>query len=383
MYHFKFEVNKQIFFSEFYEKKYYLLKNGAHVENFTWPLLDSALFSWSPDDGSMLLYKNGRVDSQEYVETFLDITTQRQRVIKDALYKNLKSGATLVLNKINNHIAEINDLCKELSQFVGVKTNANGYVAFGGDGSFGKHWDTHDVFAVQLIGKKLWRIYAPTFENPLPHQGSKEFVDECPSVPEIEIVLDEGDVLYLPRGWWHEALPIEGEESFHITVGLFPAKVMDYLIWACGKYLPLDKCGREMLHEGVDSTAVLKIFAERVSSILTQEGTLDEFFSLIRENERMGSRFHISDISRQHSAEEKVFTHVTINSSRNTPTAGGFIIANGIKLKLDAATEQLITELIVLDRSTESSDLMVKKVLSSTEENILKKLSELDVIEVY
>lgn len=46
--------------------------------------------------------------------------------------------------------------------------------------------------------------------------------------PELDVVLEPGDVLYLPRGWWHNPSPL-GEESLHLAIGTFPALVMDYL----------------------------------------------------------------------------------------------------------------------------------------------------------
>eukprot|EP01037_Dinobryon_pediforme_P025857 gene25857-28165_t len=101
-----------------------------------------------------------------------------------------------------------------LSTFTGLKTVANGYVAFGGDGTFGKHWDTHDVFAVQLLGRKQWQV--PIFDE----------------------ILEAGDVLYIPRGWWHRAIPLENQETFHIAAGVHTAKVTDFVAWIVEQLLP-------------------------------------------------------------------------------------------------------------------------------------------------
>ena len=46
--------------------------------------------------------------------------------------------------------------------------------------------------------------------------------------------LNDGDVLYIPRGWWHEAFPL-GEPSLHLTVSLTPPTAMDYLGWVMAR----------------------------------------------------------------------------------------------------------------------------------------------------
>ncbi|MFJ5679071.1 JmjC domain-containing protein [Streptomyces sp. NPDC093097] len=57
---------------------------------------------------------------------------------------------------------------------------------------------------------------------------------EAPPPPEgepvAEIVLRAGDMLYLPRGWWHAVNATEGR-SLHLTCGLTPTTGADLLTW--------------------------------------------------------------------------------------------------------------------------------------------------------
>jgi hypothetical protein len=46
--------------------------------------------------------------------------------------------------------------------------------------------------------------------------------------------LNDGDTLYIPRGWWHEAFPLS-EPSLHITVSLTPPTALDYLGWVMSR----------------------------------------------------------------------------------------------------------------------------------------------------
>lgn len=278
---FSLDISFEKFLDESYEKRFYLSRSSVDVANITWSKLDAALFSWPADDGTLILYDGGRISIDDYTEKYLDVAALKTRVVKDIFYNYIEKGATLVLNKLNGHMPEISDMCRQVSKQLGVKCNANGYVAFGGSGSFGRHWDTHDVFAIQVIGKKRWRIYTPTFEKPLAHQNSKKDLHSCPTDPVLEVVLEPGDVLYLPRGWWHEAVPIPGEESFHISVGLFPPKIIDYLLWTAGNKMTNYLEGRHALRSEGGNKQSIAEFVERLQREMLGHDNLSDFFESV------------------------------------------------------------------------------------------------------
>jgi hypothetical protein len=43
-------------------------------------------------------------------------------------------------------------------------------------------------------------------------------------------MLQDGDLLYIPRGWWHVAVPVD-EPTLHLTVGLHHATGLDFAYW--------------------------------------------------------------------------------------------------------------------------------------------------------
>src|SRR5262249_43855236 len=81
----------------------------------------------------------------------------------------------------------------------------------------GIHYDTHDVFVLQLKGRKHWTIYDAPVTLPLKHQKS-DWIARPDSVTE-DRVLAPGDLLYLPRGFLHQAVSLD-ESSLHLTVGV-------------------------------------------------------------------------------------------------------------------------------------------------------------------
>jgi ribosomal protein L16 Arg81 hydroxylase len=53
----------------------------------------------------------------------------------------------------------------------------------------------------------------------------------APDEPIDEFTLHAGDVLHVPRGWWHAAAASAGEPSLHLSFGLSPHTGVDLLSW--------------------------------------------------------------------------------------------------------------------------------------------------------
>lgn len=307
--------------------------------------INEALFAWDPREGSIALFNNGRLPLEQYTESFWDVGIQRCRIIKDVFYAYLRAGATLVLNRLETKSPIIGQLALEIARFVGEKAVANGYAAFGGEGTFAKHWDTHDVFAVQLIGRKHWKVFAPTFELPLTHQKSKERKHECPTEPVFDGILEAGDVLYLPRGWWHEAIPLDQEETFHIAVGIHTTHIVDYIAWACAQVLTQQLAFRQTLRCNQDHQSAIRAALACMPDILLDPQTLRAFQETSRENERVVSAFAIEQFSREGMQPGFGDKTLALNTHRWT-TESAHLVANGLSLRLDASSAQIVEQLL-------------------------------------
>jgi 50S ribosomal protein L16 3-hydroxylase len=72
-------------------------------------------------------------------------------------------------------------------------------------GSVGAHLDSYDVFLVQGQGKRRWRFHTKKTEN-------TRFVEGQPLrvlarfAPHVDVVLEKGDMLYLPPGFGHHGI---------------------------------------------------------------------------------------------------------------------------------------------------------------------------------
>ena len=381
MTHIDFGMNRQKFFDENYDKQWFLQRQAFRTGKFTWQDLDRALYSWEPQGRQIRLFKDGPVPSEQFTEPYMELSEQRTRIIKDVLYQYMKEGATLVLNKLQLHSPIIHDYCMNLAQFIGEKTNANAYAAFGGDGSFGKHWDTHDVFALQLIGRKHWKLYQPTFEQPLTHQTSKHHKAECQQEPVLDTVLEAGDLLYIPRGWWHEALPMEDEPTFHIAVGTFPPRVIDYLIWLCTSQLPEHLVGRQSLNPYLDSEPTVQAVTDKLTNLLNDPAMLHNFEQAVNEQQRARSRFGITNLARQYQAEsdtESLCITARLNSFTPVFCDQDSLMVNGFKLNVDKSSQEFISSLVSESFNGTIDD---EGSYSSKQKLLLKQLGEYDVVE--
>ncbi len=72
-------------------------------------------------------------------------------------------------------------------------------------GGVGPHFDSYDVFLIQLAGQRRWRIGAQrdaVLRDDVPLKVIANFK------PEQEFVLEPGDMLYLPPGWAHDGVAV-------------------------------------------------------------------------------------------------------------------------------------------------------------------------------
>jgi ribosomal protein L16 Arg81 hydroxylase len=127
-------------------------------------------------------------------------------------------GSTLVLEALHRTWKPVRTLCRKLEKFFTHSVQANAYLTPRGSQGFKPHYDTHDVFILQVSGVKRWRLYASPVK--LPHDSQKFDSKKVPiGQPESEFDLEPGDVIYIPRGFIHEGLTTDSH-SLHLTIGI-------------------------------------------------------------------------------------------------------------------------------------------------------------------
>jgi lysine-specific demethylase/histidyl-hydroxylase NO66 len=147
------------------------------------------------------------------------------QVADDKVLGLIADGATLVLQALHRNWPPLVDFGSVLASELGHPVQINAYVTPSQNQGFAAHYDTHDVFVLQIAGTKRWLIHLPVLADPLPgqvwEQRRAEVEKQAAGTPLLDVVLGPGDALYLPRGFLHSAVA-QGETSIHLTVGIHP-----------------------------------------------------------------------------------------------------------------------------------------------------------------
>ena len=133
---------------------------------------------------------------------------------------NYESGCSIRLLCPQKYSTSTYRLLSTLEKSMDCMVGANLYLTPRGSQGFAPHYDDVDVFVMQIEGGKRWRVYPPRCkEETLPRASSSDFDVNDVGTPVLDVVLKAGDLLYLPRGWVHQAVTTPDEKhSLHLTV---------------------------------------------------------------------------------------------------------------------------------------------------------------------
>ncbi len=197
---------------------------------FSWDELNTVLETHRLMPPRFKLFKDGQAtDPMRYI-TPPHMGTPR--LDSGGLAVCLAEGASLILNDVQEVSPRLRELMQVVQAALKTDTYANLYAAWHSQKAFDLHWDPQDSIILQISGKKRWKVYKPTRLYPLEDDLEKPV--QPTGDPVWEGVMKEGDAIYIPRGWWHVAHPLN-EPSLHLTVSLTPPKGIDLLGWAVSK----------------------------------------------------------------------------------------------------------------------------------------------------
>ena len=136
--------------------------------------------------------------------------------------KQLANGATLKLNQVEDWHPLIRDINDTLNTLFPAESKAFLFYTPAGKRGMLPHRDGSRVVAVQIEGAKEWHLY----DTP-PETASNAGLDVDTSKEQV-VVMEAGDLLYLPHGTGHAATAID-HTSLHVTFTLtepFPSALV-------------------------------------------------------------------------------------------------------------------------------------------------------------
>lgn len=250
-----------------YVDRRWLLHTGPH-DRFTnlisWAEVNRSLSSLRLPQGSrrVRLVKDGKPIPSE---SFLSPLHENGCSIRTAEFEGqLRGGATLVFDAVNELFPSIRTLMEDTERFLKGYAQVNLYAGWKTQKGFDLHWDDHDTMILQVYGRKKWTIYEPT--SPCPSKHSAADLTNRPTRPPVfDGVLTAGSVLYMPRGWWHVAVPLN-EPTLHLTFGISRLSGEHLMRWLTSEIVQHPKIRRYI----PDDTGDRAIYLRDVRQLITE-----------------------------------------------------------------------------------------------------------------
>ncbi|WP_028628523.1 JmjC domain-containing protein [Metapseudomonas resinovorans] len=335
-----FGVTKSDFFDEYLYRKPHVFKGAIQGVRIGWKDISEIYERADASDRSFKLMDGREIPKTEYVESYMNVGRLEHRYIKSVIYRYMREGATLVFNRIKNE-PFVTAISKQIANYAGAQVIVSGYAAFSGKSSYRSHWDTRDVFAVQLLGRKRWIIKRPNFVFPLFMQQTKNMSEAVePEEVYLDVILEPGDIIYVPRGWWHNPLPLGGE-TFHLAVGTFAPTGFDYLRWLLN-LLPEIPDVRKNFHDFERDKESLRTIAASLGAAVSDRSNFEKFMRAYIGQHRVDSKIalHILGDGSNHQLDLKQI--VRLNANLLYRFSEGFVVINGNKINIDDVGFELI-----------------------------------------
>jgi len=222
-------VTSETFFADYYGKAplHIPAAGGTRQGLLTWDRLNEILSvstAWT-EPRLKLFIEGRRIGPEHYCDTVNTLDGEMRRVNPRKVRTFLSMGASLVANAVETLTPELRRTAGVLEQALLGLTSANIYCSFGGRRAFNSHYDSHEVFAFHTEGEKVWRIYEGRADNPIAgppdHPEVQQQLDRQKGRILREVTMRPGDLLYIPRGQFHDALA-SSQASLHVTFSVEP-----------------------------------------------------------------------------------------------------------------------------------------------------------------
>ncbi len=135
----------------------------------------------------------------------------------------LSAGASILANDIITLHSPITHAGVALGEALAAEVGASVFCSFRGGRAVATHYDVHEVFAVQTEGEKVWNLYEGRAIDPVgyPPGLTQADIDKSRGRLVSTITMKPGDVLYMPRGFYHDTVTPD-QPSLHVSFTVMP-----------------------------------------------------------------------------------------------------------------------------------------------------------------
>ncbi|MBI3515026.1 MAG: hypothetical protein HY060_13335 [Proteobacteria bacterium] len=239
-------VSPTVFFRDYWEEKPLLVRRNR--PDYYAPLLSTGqieqLITATDLPPSTLTVANADVPLSASDLARADSTLDIVKV-----HQLFAAGATLVLQEAHKWVAPLAALCRILERDISAPFQTNLYMTPAGGRGFETHYDTHDVFVLQIEGTKAWTIFDSPVRLPLRGQPFDPALHPVGAAT-LSCQLEPGDFLYIPRGYLHQARSGDAT-SLHATLGAICYRWADVLLEVMAEACLSDPAFRRALPIGL------------------------------------------------------------------------------------------------------------------------------------
>jgi mannose-6-phosphate isomerase-like protein (cupin superfamily) len=179
--------------------------------------------------------------SIDRVERSTYLTSDGQ-VQLNRIYALYREGGTIHLRNLQRYLPAIEKLWRSLSHYFHTQVRINLWATSSNEFTPFIHYDTHDIFILQVHGRKQWTLYQRNPKLYAPRSGSTSLDRQDVGVPVHTIPLTAGDILYVPAGQPHCVTTMD-PHSIHLAIGVYPVLWRDVLE---GALIDLDRRGNSL-----------------------------------------------------------------------------------------------------------------------------------------
>ena len=290
-------VGNEAFFADIHDRKpLHVPADGPDkfADIMTWQILTDCLNMtaiWS-DASLEIVLDTAPVPPEQYCRRAIDRNGQpRWQPDAERVKRLMRRGASLVANDIDTLRPGLAAAADALESALGAKTQCNLYCSWAQHPAFDVHYDTHEVFVLHAEGEKRWRVYKNRVDRPIAHAAFKTVPqathDQQKGELLLDVVLHPGDLLYIPRGFYHEALAASAG-TVHVSFGLTHVIGLDLLSILLDHAVadPLFRSNFPMPRAGEPAThAHARALAARLSELAASENVIADLLQFRR-------RFH-------------------------------------------------------------------------------------------
>ncbi len=290
------------FFATCYERRFlHVARNqpGYFDDVLNVADLDAMLARQNLNPALVRLAKDSRnVPAEEWLRTEERLSGPFKTLVSpNHVLRLFHDGATIVFDHAEQTIPSLAAACGAFERETRIRLQANVYVSPPNTQSFRRHRDGHDVFILQIKGRKRWRLY----ENP-------------EAAPIADIALEAGDLLYVPRDVPHEA-NTTGDSTIHITFALKP------------------RFGTDLVRTLADMAAGTPFFQQAIPAALSAPEQRRAYAAMFAEK--------LAELLERHPAERLLEEEERVFAARQLADGGGALLS---AMRLETLTDDSMVQ---------------------------------------